>query len=102
MHRPGETTLATALGATAAVLSLVVIALALRLAPARAEMVSHVGEYAVLTTDGGNEEVLLVLDQRAEELYVYRVENQSVVELLARESLPELFAAARLGLGPRR
>jgi hypothetical protein len=63
--------------------------------PAR-DVVSQVGPYTVLTFDGGNEDILLVLDSRAEDLYSYRVVNQNRLDLLGRESLSEMFASARL------
>jgi len=62
---------------------------------ARAEMVSGSGGYTVMTADGGTDEVLLVLDERNEELFVYRVENQRSVDLQERVSLTKLFADAR-------
>lgn len=59
-------------------------------------------EYAALSLDqGGNDDILLVLDQRSESLMVYSVVNQRAVELRAREDLTELFAAARAGGGGR-
>lgn len=60
------------------------------------DVVSQVGPYTVLTFDGGNEDILLVLDSRAEDLYSYRVVNQNRLDLLGRESLSEMFASARL------
>jgi len=62
---------------------------------ARGEMVSQVGEYTVLTTDGGNEELLLLLDARSEDLLVYRIEKQSTVQLFQRVNLPRVFQDAK-------
>lgn len=70
-------------------------------APARAEMVSHVGDYAVLTTDAGNEEIFIVVDNRTEDMLIYRVEKQSSVELYKRYGLSRLFADARAAAGGR-
>ncbi|CAN5870877.1 hypothetical protein BH11PLA1_BH11PLA1_15490 [soil metagenome] len=53
------------------------------------------GDAALLTTDIGVEELLVVVDQRREELLVYRVANQRALEFVARESLRELFTLAR-------
>ncbi len=62
---------------------------------AQAEMVSASGGYTVLTADGGTDEVLILLDERSEELYVYRVENQRSVDMKERVSLSRLFTDAR-------
>lgn len=62
---------------------------------ANAGMVSSAGGYTVLTSDVGNEDILIVLDSRNEELFIYHVENQSSVQLLERQTLPALFAEAR-------
>jgi hypothetical protein len=68
---------------------------------ASAEMVSHAGNYTALTADSGTEDVLLVLDGRKELLLVYRMENQSALELYKRYELPRLFQDAR-GAAPGR
>lgn len=62
---------------------------------ANAGMVAQAGGYTVLTSDAGNEDILVVLDSRNEELFVYHVENQSSVQLLERQLLPGLFAEGR-------
>lgn len=62
---------------------------------ARAEMVSTTGEYTVMTTSAGNDEILVVLDNRNEQLFVYRVENQRSIQLHADEDLREIFSTAR-------
>lgn len=67
----------------------------LGVAPAQAGMVSHVGSLAVMTADVGNEEVLVVLDNRSEQLLVYRVENMSVASLVQRTSLARVFLDGR-------
>lgn len=58
-------------------------------------MVSNVGDYTMMTFAVGNEDMLLTLDNRSEELYVYRVENQNAVQLFQKLSLPKLFSEAR-------
>jgi hypothetical protein len=66
---------------------------------AKAEMVADKGGYVVMTTDGGSEEVLLVLDERNEALLIYEVENRQRIGLKARQALPELFVRARAQAG---
>lgn len=86
-----------ALWASAAVIAGLIIVQASRMPGdgAYAEMVSSVGEYTVLTTDGGNEEVLLVLDNRNEDLLVYKVKAQKELELFQKVDLDKLFIDAR-------
>ena len=62
---------------------------------AQAEMVSNSGGYTVMTADGGTDEVLIILDERSEEMFVYRVENQRSVDIKERVSLSQLFTDAR-------
>jgi hypothetical protein len=64
-------------------------------AQARAGMVSHVGSLAVMTCDVGTEEVLVVLDNRGEQMLVYRVENMNTASLVQRVSLPRVFLDGR-------
>jgi len=68
---------------------------------ALAEMVASVGDYSIMTTDGGNEEMLFVLDNRNEQLMVYKIGQQQSLVLLAREKLSDVFASARNKLGGR-
>lgn len=63
--------------------------------PARAEMVSETGHLVALTARGDNEEVLLMLDNRAEQLMLYKVNQNSTLELLQSLDLTELFQSAR-------
>jgi hypothetical protein len=69
------------------------------IAEARADagsgMVSQVGAYTMMTTAGQNEDVLLVIDGRAEELLVYRTDNANGVQLMQRLNLPRAFLDAR-------
>src|SRR5689334_23319444 len=92
-----------AMWVSAIVLALLVVVQAGRvLGPtATAEMVSHSGTYTVLTADAGTEDVLLVLDGRKEALLVYRMENQTALELYKKYELPRLFQDAR-GAAPGR
>jgi len=62
---------------------------------ARADMVARSGSYIVMTTDGGNEEVLVIIDERSETVSVYKVVNQQNVQLFQRADLRDIFTAAR-------
>lgn len=57
--------------------------------------VAQSGDYTALTCDGGNEDVLIVLDGRTEQLFVYKVVNQTAVNLYQREDVSRLFGDAR-------
>ena len=63
--------------------------------PALAEMATTNGSYSMLTTDGGNDEILVVVDSRQESLMVYRTVNNNALVLLEREELSSLFTRAR-------
>lgn len=63
--------------------------------------VSRVGDYTVMTFSTGNDDVLAILDGRAEELFLYRVRNMAEFEFLGRENVPNMFVTARR-LGPGR
>ncbi|MEO1008384.1 MAG: hypothetical protein AAFX79_07440 [Planctomycetota bacterium] len=71
--------------------------------PAFAEMAAIAGDYAAVTTQGQSsaEELLYVLDQRAERLLVYRVENQRSLVLQRSEDISTVFAQARAAAGGR-
>jgi len=71
--------------------------------PAYADMVADTSGYTIMTTDGGTDEILVVIDDRQETLMVYRHQNRERLQLLDRESLPDLFTRARAntGLPPR-
>lgn len=58
-------------------------------------MVSHAGGFVVLTSEAGNEDLLVVLDQRNEELFVYKMEQQNSLQLTQRLSVSQLFVEAR-------
>ena len=60
-----------------------------------AEMSASEGEYHLMTTDNGNEELLYVVDNREEMLFVYVIDSQSRLVLLERQSLPTMFRVMR-------
>lgn|GEM_PF-1936179 len=57
------------------------------------------GDFAAMTSDGGDQDLLMVLDQRAEELLIYRPDGPRSLDFVGRASLRELFVEARLGSG---
>ncbi len=63
---------------------------------ANAGMVSHSGSYAVLTSEAGNEDLVVVLDQRTESVLIYRGDLQRGIELQQRLNLPRTFEDSRL------
>ena len=63
---------------------------------AHAGMVSHSGSYAVMTSEAGNEDLVVVLDQRTESILIYRGDVQRGIELQQRLSLPRTFEDSRL------
>lgn len=68
----------------------------LRGGPALGDLVASGTEQTLLTVDGGgSDDVLVVLDQRAEELLVYRPSGGRGVEFRGRYALRALFAEAR-------
>ena len=75
----------------------------LRPAPVQAGLleVSSSGDVVALTTDGGAGDVLMVIDQRSEQVMVYHVRNQTDLQFLQRYSLRELFTSAKLQFGSR-
>ena len=82
-----------------AVVALLAI-VALRVGPgapsvALGEMTVDKGAYSMMTTDGGNDEVLVVIDSRAETVMVYRVAPNGGLDMLEREALSALFTRAR-------
>lgn len=62
---------------------------------ARAEMVAQSDHLVAMTAQGGNEDVLLVIDNRSEQLMVYKVNPQNTIDLVQKVDLPTLFASAR-------
>lgn len=84
----------TALWASAFVILALILVRADR-GVAYAEMAVVGSGYSALTTDGGSDEPLMVIDQRRELLLVYQVENQNRVLLRQKVELPKLFGDAR-------
>ncbi|UYV13141.1 MAG: hypothetical protein NCW75_02375 [Phycisphaera sp.] len=70
-------------------------------AAAFAEMAVVGGAYSAMTTQGqsSSEELLYVLDQRAEQLMVYRAENGRTLTLQRSEDLAQVFAQAKAAAG---
>ena len=62
---------------------------------ALADMTAESGSYTAMTTQSGSEELLYLIDDRAEQLHVYRVRQTNAVDLVAREDLRQMFTAAR-------
>lgn len=58
-------------------------------------VVSQTGGLTCMTTDIINEDLLLVLDSRNEELFVYRTDPKSGMQLLQRYPVPQMFIDAR-------
>lgn len=69
---------------------------ALRSTPAIADVAIAGADHGLLTSDGGGDDVLIVLDQRNEELLLYRPLNGRSVDFRGRFSLRELFVEARI------
>lgn len=98
-------TASAALWASAFLLTAMIIVQAGRLAwplgsPAKADLVSRVGDYTALTFNSGNDDVLAVLDGRGEQLYAYRIQAQNRLELLRAYNVRDLFdIGRRLGAG---
>lgn len=88
-----------ALSASAILIAALVVVQAGRLLSgpeARADLVAASGNVTALTVEASNSnDVLLVLDGRSEELLVYKVENQTNVELHKKYNLPRMFSDAR-------
>jgi hypothetical protein len=62
---------------------------------AHAGMVGQAGQHTILSADASNEDVLLVLDGRNEELMVYRTDATKGIQIYQRLSLPQVFTDAR-------
>jgi|GEM_PF-7105692 len=71
--------------------------------PALAEMAVSENGYTMMTTNGGTDEILVLVDSREESILVYRVaaggqvgaQGGGSMELLERESLSGVFTRAR-------
>lgn len=68
---------------------------------ARADVVSRVGDYTLLTANAqSSEDIAIVVDGRGEQLFVYRIQNQKALELVRKYELSALFATGqRVGAG---
>ncbi len=94
-----------ALWASAFILAAMVVVQAGRLVwplgpEARADLIATVGDTTTLTFNSGNDDVLVVLDGRGEQLYTYRLQGQNRLDLLRAYDLKELFGTGRrLGAG---
>lgn len=62
---------------------------------AYADMTTTMQSYSMMTTDGGTDEVLVVVDSRQESLLIYRVNLNNRLQLYKREQLGPLFTRAR-------
>ena len=62
---------------------------------ASAEMAISTGAYSMMTTDGGNDEIVVIVDSSQESLMVYRTDRNMWLQLLEREDLAGLFERAR-------
>ena len=86
---------ASALWASAfAIVALIMVQASGLSSPARADLVSQTGSLTALTLTTTNEDVLLVLDGRTEDLYVYRP-GRNALDLLQIYKAPDLFNDAR-------
>jgi hypothetical protein len=65
---------------------------------AQSGMVSQVGPITVLTADAGSDDVLLVLEGRSEELYVYRTDRNGI-QLQQRMPVSKVFQDAKVMSG---
>ncbi len=106
MNQPNSTSAAKAgvwLGLGVGLALGVLASILLRPSPAQASTleVSSSGDVVALTTDGGAGDVLMVIDQRSEQVMVYHVRNQSDLQFVQRYSLRELFTSAKLQFGSR-
>jgi len=63
--------------------------------PAQAEMVTETGHLVAMTARGENEDILFLLDNRTEQIMLYRVAQNNTIELLQSLDLPDLFQSAR-------
>jgi hypothetical protein len=62
---------------------------------AHAGMVGQVSQHTILAADASNEDLVLVLDGRNEEVFVYRTDMNKGMQLFQRLSLPQVFIDAK-------
>lgn len=60
-----------------------------------AGLVSHAGNMAILTSESNNEDIVVILDGRTEQLLIYRTSVNDGVQLSQRLALPQMFLDAR-------
>lgn len=66
-------------------------------ASASFDVAARVGEHSMLTVAGGNgDDLLLVLDGRTEELFVYRIFNGNSLQYLQKIDVARMFLDARI------
>ena len=71
-------------------------------ATANAELVSQVGGLVALTANAGNDEdIMLVLDNRADRLMVYAVQNGETLVLRSPYPIGDLFQTGQAATGRR-
>lgn len=63
--------------------------------PAYADLVNQGNDFGILTSISTGDDLVVVLDQRNEELLVYTPYNQRAIEFKARHSLKDLFTTGR-------
>lgn len=68
---------------------------------AQAGMVASTGQHVMMTADASNEDLLLVLDGRSEELFVYRTDVTKGIQVFQRVPLSQLFGDAKARSGGR-
>ena len=89
---------ATVLWASALIILGMIVSNAARILPQNAAYadVSEVADLTVLTSKASDDnDVLAVLDRRAERLYIYAIEQGRTVELYQVHDLSDLFTQAR-------
>ncbi|GJM20058.1 MAG: hypothetical protein DHS20C14_22710 [Phycisphaeraceae bacterium] len=92
-----------ALWASAVLLVALILTQAARVndTPAFAEMAVKSNGYSLVTTEAGNAEALVVVDDRAESLLVYTIEPGGLFELRVNQPLTQMFLDARRQTGVR-
>lgn len=102
-RRPIPIHAGAALWASAFVLAGLVLTQAATLPVASSQVagtVSSVEDLTILTAStGAGEDVVLVLDNQTDDLFVYGVQNRSAVELIQSYDVGRLFTDARSGAG---
>jgi hypothetical protein len=68
-------------------------------AAARADLVSSVDKYTVLTFNTVTDDAIGVLDSSGEELFIYQVKKNDRLEFVGRQNLRDLFSTGRVGGG---